>query len=155
MKIKYALLSLVLLGTSLPSFVSAKSETTPNRQASTFTPEQYQVDWDRIAEVVENTDMSAIMELDEEASQVEDLQSAINATKPLRSAIQKAQLITPEGKQVKLAFIAFCDDLIKMFVDINQWKDDENLQKEYTEKLKQHHDNMLNSLHILKQLTEQ
>ncbi len=54
---KYVLLSLVLLGTSLPGMVSAKSETTSNRQASSFTLEQYQADFKSIGDMVNNMDI--------------------------------------------------------------------------------------------------
>ncbi len=151
---KYVLLSLVLFGTSLPGMVSAKSETPPDRQASSFTLEQYQADFKSIGDMVNNMDIDAFTKMDEENIQAEDLQRAIKAAKSLRSTTQQINVTTPEGRQVKQDFIALADISIKTYSDYPKWKANEALEEKYAEALELHQKNVLNSLQALKALAE-
>ena len=151
---KYVLLSLVLLGTSLPGMVSAKSETPPDRQASSFTLEQYQADFKSIGDMVNNMDIDAFTKMDEENIQAEDLQRAIKAAKSLRSTTQQINATTPEGRQVKQDFIALADVTIKTYSDYHKWKANKTLDEKYAETLELHQKNVLNSLQALKALAE-
>lgn len=151
---KYVLLSLVLLGTSLPGMVSAKSVTTTNNQVSSFTSEQYQTDLESIRDMVNNMDIDAFTKMDEENIQAEDLQRAIKAAKSLRSTTQQINVTTPEGRQVKQDFIALADISIKTYSDYPKWKANEALEEKYAEALELHQKNVLNSLQALKALAE-
>ena len=101
-------------------------------------------------------DMDAISEVAIDGSEVEAeaLQGAIDAMTTVLKATQKTNFTTAEGQQVKRDFIGFNEFSIKTFKDYNKWKDSERLQKEYSEQMMKHNENIMHSLQKLSSLAE-
>ena len=161
MKIKYALLSLVLLSTGLPGIVSAKSGVVINNPSSVASRvdnhASYRADLELMSQIINDMDMKIFTFEMVNGDNItnEDLYRAINASRDLQHMVQKSNFITSEGQQVKQVFTAFSEDLIQTYHDYPEWKNSKSLKDKYAEKLKTHDDNIMNAIQTLKNLSEQ
>ena len=154
MKLKYLLVAVAVMGTTLPSIGFTKSATPASHQVDTVKQEAYEADFEKFQEIIMFVDMDAISEVPIDGRDVEDkaLQGAIDTMTTVLQATQKTNFTTAEGQQVKRDFIAFNEFSIKTFKNYNKWKDSERLEKEYSEQMMKHHENILKSLQKLSEL---
>ncbi len=156
MKLKYLLVAVAVMGTTLPSIGFTKSITPASHQVDTAKQQAYEADFEKFQEIIMLMDMDAISEVPIDGSEVEAeaLQGAIDAMTTVLKATQKTNFTTTEGQQVKRDFIGFNEFSIKTFKDYNKWKDSERLQKEYSEQMMKHNENIMHSLQKLSSLAE-
>ncbi len=159
MKIKYALLSWVLLGIGLPGIVFAKSDVVINNPPSVASQVEnhasYRADLELMSQIITEMNIFTFEMVKGDNITTEDLYRAINASRDLQHMVQKSNFITSEGQQVKQVFTAFSEDLIQTYHDYPEWKNSKSLKDKYAEKLKTHDENIMNAIQTLKNLSEQ
>ncbi|WP_173910881.1 hypothetical protein [Acinetobacter sp. Marseille-Q1618] len=112
----------------------------------------------RLMEQVDMQKMTMMTEEGEENSRVEQKAQVAEVIKNLQAlsqSLDQAKFITPEGKKVKAAFVAYNDDSIYLLKNQEQWENDEKQKEKLIANSMQLNQTLIEALQNLKMLARQ